>query len=798
MQRIWLGGNNLAGWDFSAQDLTEATFYSSNLAGSNYSGAMLRAAEFDSSNLQGGNFSGANLFDASLHSCNLTGVDLTDANVASAEFGNATGFVASQLYATASYKAKDLTGIDLAWNNLNGWDFTEQKLAESYFMHAELKGVAFRAAVLRDSQLWSSDARNADFTLADLTNANLGGTSLEGTAFQDAVIERANLSGTTSNGFTSAQLYSTASYKNKQLRGVLLGGNELENWQFGGQDLEGAQFDGANLSNASMNAANLKSSRFQSANLSNASFIGADLTYASIESAVLNGADLTDAVITGMFLRGATSNGFTEQQLYSTASYQLRDLTGVYASDNVMAGWDLSAQNLEFANFQNTDLSGSRFTNANVASVYFLKAKLENADFTGANLEKATFRESVSHGFTKDQLYSTASYQAGTLVGLDLSANNLESWDFSDQDLSGAKLDSSVLNGATLGGANLTGVSLLSAKLAAANLHGANLSDARLEKAVLAGADLADARVEGANFRQTTSGGFVKEQLYSTASYAERNLSGIDLAGNNLSGWDFRGQRLTNAKLHSSMLNGADLSGADTRGSFNWNTAGATLRNTISSNGFIFGASVDAGETLTLWDYDGDPSQGVAPLPVFARDSFQISESGSLRLVLETDDWNSAVHFQSGIDVSLSGFLQLDFAEDVAPATQVGRTIQVFDWSGVTPNGEFEIVSKYAWDSTELYTTGELTLLSTLVGDADADGIVGLDDLNVVRNHFGAVGAPGLSGDAIPYDGVVDLSDLNAVRNHFGEGARAVPEPGTLALVIWGVIGSIAVLALCR
>jgi hypothetical protein len=62
---------------------------------------------------------------------------------------------------------------------------------------------------------------------------------------------------------------------------------------------------------------------------------------------------------------------------------------------------------------------------------------------------------------------------------------------------------------------------------------------------------------------------------------------------------------------------------------------------------------------------------------------------------------------------------------------------------------------------------------SQVQGDANLDGRVDLQDLNVVRNQFGA-GVPGgapVAGEAYPFDGVVNLQDLNAVRNHFGAGA---------------------------
>jgi hypothetical protein len=71
-------------------------------------------------------------------------------------------------------------------------------------------------------------------------------------------------------------------------------------------------------------------------------------------------------------------------------------------------------------------------------------------------------------------------------------------------------------------------------------------------------------------------------------------------------------------------------------------------------------------------------------------------------------------------------------------------------------------------------------LSSNIAGDTNGDGVVDAEDLDNVRNHFGAIG-PGdgtLDGDAYPFDGIVNIDDLNAVRNNFGAGAAAAPEPG--------------------
>ena len=66
--------------------------------------------------------------------------------------------------------------------------------------------------------------------------------------------------------------------------------------------------------------------------------------------------------------------------------------------------------------------------------------------------------------------------------------------------------------------------------------------------------------------------------------------------------------------------------------------------------------------------------------------------------------------FEHGIPVTLGGTLELTFAEDVNLASQVGRTFDVFDWTGVDPFGTFAIASPYKWDLSHLYTTGQVTL----------------------------------------------------------------------------------------
>ena len=68
-------------------------------------------------------------------------------------------------------------------------------------------------------------------------------------------------------------------------------------------------------------------------------------------------------------------------------------------------------------------------------------------------------------------------------------------------------------------------------------------------------------------------------------------------------------------------------------------------------------------------------------------------------------------------------------------ASQIGRTIDLFDWTGVTPTGTFTVSSPYSWNLTNLYTTGEVTLTAVpgiVPGDFDHDGAVDCVRLRVV------------------------------------------------------------------
>lgn len=113
--------------------------------------------------------------------------------------------------------------------------------------------------------------------------------------------------------------------------------------------------------------------------------------------------------------------------------------------------------------------------------------------------------------------------------------------------------------------------------------------------------------VRGASFYGT---GLTTDQLYSTASYQNGDLAGIDFSHNDLSGWDLAGKNLSDSGFSMYGLSGTDFSRADLRGvgfSDVCQTCGggSILHNTISSAGHVNGLMLDAAERLIVRDYNG-------------------------------------------------------------------------------------------------------------------------------------------------------------------------------------------------
>lgn len=346
-------------------------------------------------------------------------------------------------------------------------------------------------------------------------------------------------------------------------------------------------YDGQDVSGQSFTEGSYVGSSWKNATAINTKFTRSDCSNASFIEANLTNANfqssnLTNADFTNAIITGtffASVKNFTKEQLYSTQSYKDRNL-----SRTALISIDLSGCDFSYYNLQNTILQSS-----NLSDVNFTNAIISGTSFTGVK------------NFTKEQLYSTQNYKDKDLSNVVLMANNLGGWDFSGQNLTGAMFASS------------------------------NLSDV----------NFTDAIVERTDFTNVKN--FTKEQLYSTQSYKDKNLSGISFYGNNLIEWNFNYQNLKEADFFNVNLQNAGFSGAslvntrftraDLRGAnINNITGNYITEHTIMTNGNINNFNMDSlGDSFSIRKY-APASEGGEMISAKISEAAAISGGAALTL----------------------------------------------------------------------------------------------------------------------------------------------------------------------
>ena len=582
------------------------------------------------------------------------------------------------------------------------------------------------------------------------------------------------------------------------------------------------------------------------ASLTGASFVGTDLSDALLDGSALANANFSDAEIAGASFLATTALGFTKEQLYSTASYQAMSLPRILLAENNLSDWDFHGQDLQeaflldidgtAANFAGTDLRlailevstlvEADFSNADLRDASFVDSLVTNADFTGAMVNGTIFDGS---DLTKEQLYTTASYQQKNLQGIAFFLHDLSGWDFSGQNLTGADLGATDLTGANLAGAmiadsllgsveglteeqfastasyqqkNLRDIDLSNNDFTGWDFSGQDLSRTGFERATLAGADFSDAIVEAARFDSTVVNGFTKDQLYSTASYQQKQLQRIRLRNNNLDGWDFIGQDLRGANLTSTSLAGTDFSLADLRGAQGFDPDQTTiLRNVIDQDSIVTNLDLEAGETLVAG------AGGFLGLPVAFFGQFSIDPAAKLDL---TD--NTAIVYQAPADavraqlIAGRGEPGLVGAWDgngltSSTAAEMNQTDTGSRSIGYARNGDLPLGPYDEFHGFPV-EAGSVLVAYTRTGDANLDGVVDDADVTIVSAEY----APGVPkphwalGD-FDYNGFVDDADATLLGVFYDPTAEpiptpavaansiaAVPEPGAVGLLMAGAM----------
>lgn len=477
------------------------------------------------------------------------------------------------------------------------------------------------------------------------------------------------------------------------------------------------------------------------------------------------GANLSNRDLTKAYLISAILSPYVEYDLEGNLiEYQVANLTGANLSQA-----DLTHAGSFAANFANANLSQANLTNA-IFVDYVGESWIDYTDFTGANLSQANL--------------TGAAFGSAILTGANLSGAEVRGarfGGFSQGDISAAQLYST----ASYQARDLTGINLRSLNLVGINLAGQNLTNAVLQ-GNFRGADFSHAVLANADLSNRTN---LSEANFSHANLTNANFAGIEGCGD------------TCAVYPGAYFSDANLTGADTRGANFYLTplsGAASYRNMIWSGGWMAGLDLTSGASLVVRDYDGNPgvSPPIGPQPIFVYQRAMMDSTGTLQLIFEADAWDSTISFEPSIPVALGGTLELAFAPVVDLASQIGRTIDLFDWTGVTPTGAFTISSPYTWDLSKLYTTGEVMLLTaeSLSGDYSADGIVDAADYTVWRDNLGA---EALLNRGVGITGPVGDADYQIWKAHFGQSlgigigtVPAVPEPSALILFVGGALGS--------
>ena len=219
-----------------------------------------------------------------------------------------------------------------------------------------------------------------------------------------------------------------------------------------------------------------------------------------------------------------------------------------------------------------------------------------------------------------------------------------------------------------------------------------------------------------------------------------------------------------------------------------------------NNGGFVFvrpGASVAFAKSLSGTGVegtgdvfiDGELSPGASP----GRMDFggNLTLNPRSRTIIEIAGPGAGEFDEIHVDATLTagGALSISLEDAGAFTPTTTDLFQIFTYGAVA--GEFDGVELadlpgvLTFDTSRLLDDGRLHVVSTLAGDANADGSVSLTDFNILKNNFGDADASWGLGD-FNLDGSVSLTDFNILKDNFGA-AAAVPEPAAAWLFFSGL-----------
>ena len=377
--------------------------------------------------------------------------------------------------------------------------------------------------------------------------------------------------------------------------------------------------------------------------------------------------------------------------------------------------------------------------------------QLLTGDFSRKSMVNSSWRNATTGSERLSFIYSdlTNAVFDGAVMNAWFGAVTFNGASFRNADLSKKTTDGTGFDGATVINVDFTG---------------ANLSDVNFQNADVSGTNFTDAIINGANFGENyVVKNFTQEQLYSTKSYKNKDLSRVNLSRSYLNGYDFSGQNLQHARFYKAFLGNTDFSGADLRGSFaaDGDTETRKIKNTIWQDGTIKNFSMTSAE-----------------------DNF------SIRKYVPATAGGAMINAKIVEDATISGGAVLTLEEGAVLEVSAGKTLTVSD------DGEIVFDVDAAADDTNIILnsgsklvfgdnskltinlTGEVSetapLHFTVIKAADDSYVLGLDTLpkdNIILNVNGTEydsSKWGINFD--PTTGTLDIT-VN------------VPEPATIATI---------------
>ena len=176
------------------------------------------------------------------------------------------------------------------------------------------------------------------------------------------------------------------------LTNAIFDGAVMNAW-FGAVTFNGASFRGADLSKRTTDGTG-----FDAAKVINVDFTGANLSDVNFQNADVSGSNFTDAIINGAnFGENIAVKNFTLEQLCSTKSYKIKDLSRVNFCKVSLDGGDFSDQNLQHARFYKGSLKNTNFTGADLRDTF-----AADVDYEGKRIKNTIWQTGEIKNFSME------------------------------------------------------------------------------------------------------------------------------------------------------------------------------------------------------------------------------------------------------------------------------------------------------------------------------------------------------------------------------------------------------------